>query len=205
MRLLYANRDVDATIFRDELDALATAHPGRFTLEHHHDAARGFLDAGAIRRFTAGAPDADVYVCGPGPFMDLVESTLLADGADPQRIHIERFTPADPVEPAGPEVVAATATSATVVTIELDGRTGSAEHRAGTTVLQTARQMGLSPPFSCESGSCATCMAKLLEGTAKMHCNNALTDDEVAGGWVLTCQAVPTSATVRVRYGFEDD
>ena len=87
-----------------------------------------------------------------------------------------------------------------VVTIELDGRSVSVEHRPGTTILQTARQLGLSPPFSCEAGNCATCMARLEEGTASMFVNDALTDDEVAEGWVLTCQAVPTSPTVRVVY-----
>ena len=92
-----------------------------------------------------------------------------------------------------------------MVTIELDGRTDAALHRAGTTILQTARQMGMSPPFSCESGSCATCMGRILEGTVSMKCNNALTEDEVAEGWILTCQSVPTSATVSVRYGYEED
>ena len=95
-------------------------------------------------------------------------------------------------------------TGAVLVTIELDGRTESTEHRPGTTILQTARQMGMSPPYSCESGSCATCMARLMEGSASMYVNNALTDEEVADGWVLTCQAVPTSASVRVVYGFEE-
>ena len=91
-----------------------------------------------------------------------------------------------------------------MVTIELDGKTDSVEHRAGTTILQTARQMGMSPPFSCEAGSCATCMGRLLEGTVEMKCNNALTDEEVEEGWILTCQTVPTSATIQVRYGYED-
>jgi ferredoxin len=89
------------------------------------------------------------------------------------------------------------------VTIDLDGRVDTAEHRPGTTILQTARQLGMSPPFSCESGSCATCMARLVDGTVEMHVNDALTDDEVAEGWVLTCQSVPTSPTVHVVYGFE--
>ena len=89
------------------------------------------------------------------------------------------------------------------MTIELDGRTDTAEHRSGTTILQVARQLGMSPPFSCESGSCATCMARLVEGSVEMHVNNALTDQEVDDGWVLTCQSVPTSPTVRVVYGFE--
>ena len=65
--------------------------------------------------------------------------------------------------------------------------------------------MGLTPPYSCEAGDCATCMAKLTEGAATMHANNALIDDEVEGGWVLTCQAVPTTPTIHVIYGYEED
>jgi ferredoxin len=64
--------------------------------------------------------------------------------------------------------------------------------------------MGMAPPFSCEAGSCATCMARVVEGTASMHVNNALTDDEVTDGWVLTCQALPTSPLIHVAYGYEE-
>ena len=199
VRLLYANRDADSTIFRADLDELARAHPDRFRLTHHHDVDGGFVDGAGVRRFAEGIGDADVYICGPGPFMDLVESTLLDDGVVPDRIHIERFTPADPLtDPATAE------TDSTMITIELDGRTDTVEHRAGATILQTARQMGMAPPFSCEAGNCATCMGRLLEGTVTMTCNNALDDDEVAEGWILTCQSVPTSATISVRYGYED-
>ena len=60
--------------------------------------------------------------------------------------------------------------------------------------------MGMTPPFSCESGNCATCMARLVEGAVTMYANNALTDDEVADGWILTCQAVPTTPSVHVVY-----
>jgi len=201
VRLLYANRDADSTIFRSELDALVEAHPDRFRLEHHHDADGGFLSPDRAQRFGEGAPEADVYICGPGPFMDLIESTLLGDGVAPERIHIERFTPAEPVTA---EAVIPDADAPTMVTIELDGRTGTAEHRPGTTILQMARQMGMSPPSSCESGSCATCMGKVLEGSVTMRCNNALDEDEVAEGWILTCQSTPTSATISVRYGYDD-
>jgi len=86
------------------------------------------------------------------------------------------------------------------VVIELDRRTKSATYRAGNTLLQTARLAGLQPPYSCETGSCATCMARVVEGSARMLNNDALEDDEVADGWVLTCQALPTSRTVRVVY-----
>jgi ferredoxin len=86
------------------------------------------------------------------------------------------------------------------VVIELDRRTTAATYRAGDTLLQTARSAGLQAPYSCETGSCGTCMARIVEGNARMVNNDALEDDEVAEGWVLTCQALPTSRTVRVVY-----
>ena len=195
VRLLYANRDEDAIILRSEIDALA-AHP-RFTVSHHLDVEKGFVDRDAIGAFMAPAGGAEFYVCGPGPFMDVVEHTLLAGGVEEARIHIERFTPEEWLpepEPAG------VTDAPTRVTIQIGARTETTDYHPGTTILQTARQMGMSPPFSCESGSCATCMARLTEGTASMHVNNALTPEEVAEGWVLTCQALPTSPTVHVVY-----
>ncbi|MGO4758058.1 2Fe-2S iron-sulfur cluster-binding protein, partial [Streptomyces sp. 2MCAF27] len=72
--------------------------------------------------------------------------------------------------------------------------------RHGETLLQSARRAGFSPPFSCESGDCATCMARLTDGEAKMRVNNALDPDEVDAGWVLTCQAEPTTPEVTVVY-----
>jgi ferredoxin len=86
------------------------------------------------------------------------------------------------------------------VTIELDRRTTTVAYSKGDTLLQTARMAGLVPPSSCEVGSCGTCMARLTEGHARMLNNDALEDDEVEEGWVLTCQALPTSRTVRVVY-----
>lgn len=207
VRLLYANRDRDSVIFAAALDELQAAHPHRFRVHHHLDAARGYLDADAVSAFAAGVTDADVYLCGPTPFMDLVEGALTAGGLAADRIHIERFTPG-----AGPgPAVAAEATSVgggagpAQITIELNGRTETTAHHPGTTLLQAARQAGMSAPSSCESGSCATCMAMLVDGAARMHVNNALTDDEVAEGWVLTCQSVPTTPTVHVVYGYEED
>ncbi|PXX02234.1 ferredoxin [Mycolicibacterium moriokaense] len=86
------------------------------------------------------------------------------------------------------------------VVIELDRRTTTATYRTGDTLLQTARSAGLQAPYLCETGSCGTCMARIIEGSARMVNNDALEDDEVAEGWVLTCQALPTSRTVRVVY-----
>jgi ferredoxin len=70
----------------------------------------------------------------------------------------------------------------------------------GETLLQSARRAGLTPPFSCESGNCGTCIAKLTEGAATMKVNDVLDEDEVADGYVLTCQAVPDTPTTSVHY-----
>jgi ferredoxin len=86
------------------------------------------------------------------------------------------------------------------VVVEINRKATSATYRAGDTLLEAARSAGLSPPSSCETGSCGTCMGRLTEGSARMNNNDALEDDEVAEGWVLTCQALPTSRTVRVVY-----
>jgi ferredoxin len=86
------------------------------------------------------------------------------------------------------------------VAIELNGRTTTVTYSPGDTLLQTARMAGLSPPSSCEVGSCGTCMARLTEGCARMLNNDALEDEEVEEGWVLTCQALPTSRTAWVVY-----
>jgi 3-ketosteroid 9alpha-monooxygenase subunit B len=196
VRLYYANRDREAVIFAAELHALDQRFPDRLEVIHHLDVERGFVDAGAVRPYLGDTARAEFYVCGPGPFMDIIEGTLLEQGVHADRIHIERFTPAEPVADADDEDAATT----TQVTIGLGGRTDTVEHRPGTTILQTARQMGMAAPFSCESGTCATCMAKLVEGSVKMHVNDVLTDDEVADGWVLTCQSVPTSTSVHVVY-----
>ncbi len=88
------------------------------------------------------------------------------------------------------------------VVIELDGRTTTAKYRNGDTLLQTARSHALQAPYSCETGSCGTCMARLTEGSARMVNNDALEDDEVAEGYVLTCQALPTSPSVRFTYDY---
>ncbi|MDL4816362.1 ferredoxin--NADP reductase [Actinomadura opuntiae] len=192
VRVLAADRDADSVIFRDELAELAARHPGRFEIEHHLDAESGFVTADRVRGFTGADQDADFYICGPAPFMDLVERALLSLGVGEDRIFIERFTAVED-EPAGPEKEG-------TVTIVLSGKRQTIPQRAGETLLQSARRAGLTPPFSCEAGNCATCMAQVTEGEAKMRVNNALEDDEVAEGWVLTCQGEPMTEHVTVVY-----
>jgi ferredoxin len=86
------------------------------------------------------------------------------------------------------------------VTILLDRQKASVARVENETLLESARRAGLSPPFSCEAGNCGTCMAKLVEGKATMRVNDALDDDEVAEGYILTCQGVPETESVTVEY-----
>jgi ferredoxin len=86
------------------------------------------------------------------------------------------------------------------VTIRIDRRKVSVPLVPGETLLETARRAGLDPPFSCEAGNCGTCMAKLEDGHATMRVNDALDDDEVADGYILTCQGVPDTAFITVHY-----
>ena len=90
--------------------------------------------------------------------------------------------------------------TAGTVTIVLDRKKVSVTRVPGETLLESARRAGLAPPFSCEAGNCGTCMARLVEGSVTMRCNEALDADEVADGYVLTCQGVPDTDSVTVLY-----
>jgi ferredoxin-NADP reductase len=194
--LVYANRDADAVIFADELERLAAASNGRLSVHHHLDSNGGFLDARQCAAFVGDDVHADFYVCGPGLYMDVVEAGLATLGVTPDRVFIERFVLPEPAPaPAG-----SGATVSESVVIKLGQQETSVPYQAGDTILETARRAGLSPPFSCEQGNCATCMAHLDEGTVRMRVNNALSPDEVDEGWVLTCQGLPTSPSVVVDY-----
>ncbi|MFJ9626526.1 2Fe-2S iron-sulfur cluster-binding protein [Streptomyces sp. NPDC101175] len=194
VRVLSADRDADAVIFGPALDELARRHPGRFEVRHHLDDREGFVTAERIREFTGGDTDADFYLCGPAPFMELVENALLAHGVAPERIFVERFAQAADPPPAD------TPEREGTLTLVLSGRRHTLAQRSGETFLESARRAGLAPPFSCEAGNCATCIAQVTEGEAKMRVNNALDEDEIAEGWVLTCQGEPTAPHVTVVY-----
>lgn len=202
-RLFYANRDRDSVIFEEPLSSMKDVYAGRFVLHHHLDAESGFVTPAHVEAFVADAKDteaagdAEYYICGPGPFMDIVQTALRAAGVPADRVHLEHFEVAEmPVDPSAAGGDAVTEE----VTIELQQRKITVPYSPGDTLLQTARMAGLQAPSSCEVGSCGTCMARLTQGSARMINNDALEDDEVEDGWVLTCQCLPTSRTVRVVY-----
>ncbi len=192
--LVYANRSHDAVIFADELERLRAASHGRLSIHHHLDSERGFLEPEHCAALAADTTDADFYICGPGPYMDTVEAALSTIGVATSQRFIERFVVPD----ASPTDVEVSAT--TLLLIRLERRETTLPHAAGDTILDSARRGGLNPPFSCEQGNCATCMARLERGAVTMRANNALSPEEVDDGWVLTCQALPTSPEVVIDY-----
>jgi ferredoxin-NADP reductase len=200
-RLLLANLDHSSAIFGRELDALARRFSDRFVLQLHADEESGFVSPAEVERFISGTGDGVFYLCGPSGFMETVEAVLRTHDIEESRIKKEVFTPSDAVNMSdfSAESEADEEEDASI-TISMGRETVTVRHRPGTTILQTARFAGLRAPSSCESGSCATCMARVTEGSVEMRNNEALTPEEVAEGWVLTCQSQPTSSAVSVVY-----
>ena len=193
VRVLAADRDADSVIFGPVMDELARRYPTRFEIRHHLDDRSGFVTEQEVRDFVMGDRGADFYLCGPAPFMDLTERALLSHGADPGGIFAERFAMPAGEEPVGDELDG-------TVSIVLSGKRHTVPQHANETLLESARRAGLVPPFSCEAGNCATCMARITEGKATMRVNNALEEDEIADGWILTCQGEPVTPHVTVVY-----
>jgi 3-ketosteroid 9alpha-monooxygenase subunit B len=192
--LVYANRDRDAVIFAGELTRLQATAGERISVHHHLDSERSFLDAAQCAALAGDRAHGDFYVCGPGPYMDTVEAGLGRLGVDPSQVFIERFAVPEnvPVETSG--------TTPDELVIRLERRKHTIRYQPGDTLLEAARRGGLRPPFSCEAGNCATCMAHLDKGSVSMRVNNALSADEIDEGWILTCQSLPTSAELVIDY-----
>ncbi|MFP6656399.1 MAG: ferredoxin--NADP reductase [Myxococcota bacterium] len=196
LMLLYANRNDQSVIFKDELAALFLAHGDRFELVHRLDDVHGFVDAALVIQEIGPKLDADFYICGPGPFMDVVESALASLSIDEGQVFIERFESADSsVAPASVDTSAGA-----VVAIKLDGTETEVEIGDGETILAAARRAGLEPPFACEEAYCGCCMAKVVEGEVEMTFNDGGIDQrQIDDGWVLTCQGI-VKGRARVEY-----
>ncbi|MBJ22238.1 MAG: ferredoxin--NADP reductase [bacterium] len=198
IKLLYANRDDRSIIFKDELNAMLSLHADRLEIVHRLDDVHGFCDAALIVQEIGPRTDADFYICGPGPFMDVVETGLESLSVPSDQIHIERFESLD--SPSAAASAPVDTADGQVVTIVLDGDETDVVAAEGETILAAARRTGLEPPFACEEAYCGCCMAKVVEGEVTMKMNDGGIDQrQIDEGWVLTCQGL-VKGKVRVEY-----
>jgi ring-1,2-phenylacetyl-CoA epoxidase subunit PaaE len=214
--LVYGNRSLKSTMFKEELEDLKDSYMTRLVLHHvfsdeHTDAP---INMGVMNRAKIGdflgtlVPAVSIdhaYVCGPFQMNDEAEAALLAAGVPEERIHIERFGVPQAAGTVGAVVHQAQpgdAEQARVVIIRDGLQREIAFSKEQPSILDAASAAGLEVPFSCTSGVCGTCRARLVEGQVRMERNFALDRKEVAAGFVLTCQAHPT--TERVVLSFDE-
>lgn len=215
--LVYGNRRLRSTMFKEELEDLKDRYMARLVIHHvfsdehtDSDINMGVMNRQKIAEFLAALVPAQgidhAFVCGPFQMNDEAEAALLAAGVPEDRIHIERFG----IAQQGAAHVGAVVHQAQPgdaekarVTIIRDGLQREIRFsREQASILDAAADAGLEVPFSCTSGVCGTCRAKLVEGQVRMERNFALDKKEVAAGFVLTCQAHPT--TERVVLSFDE-
>ena len=212
--LFYGSRSVEDILFRGELEELKDQYLGRLCVFHvlsreeqDVEILNGRLDGDKARlllRFVVPAASVDhVFICGPEGMITELEATCAEIGVTAEAIHVERFVsihggqPRKALEPAPPR---ADAPSAHKISIMLDGNRRDIGAAAGEAILDAALRAGLDLPFSCKGGMCCTCRARITQGAAAMDVNYSLEPWEVAAGFVLTCQARPTTERIVVDF-----
>lgn len=205
MTLFYGNSTPEYTFFADDLQALSNTTTRMFfsraTVEGHKSGRFDKQTVSEIIKQDLSLLRADAfYLCGPEAIIVAVKEVLEVFGVKPEKIHFELFT--TPVLLAPKEEITSNGfTGESTVTAILDGEKVTIQlDTNGKTVLEALDKAGMDVPYSCRGGVCCTCKAKIVEGTARMNINYALTDEEVAKGYILACQAHPTSAVLKLDF-----
>jgi ring-1,2-phenylacetyl-CoA epoxidase subunit PaaE len=207
--LFYGNKGFASIIFREEVEALKNKHMNNLRVVHilsreslGNAIQKGRIDADKIEKlyeaFLKNMEIDEVFVCGPEAMIHSVREKFKGYVKNPKNIHFELFTTSELVatkkESNEPKIESN-------VTVIIDGDSLElAMDSEGETILDAAFKAGGDLPFACKGGVCCTCKAKILEGTAKMDINYALEQDEVEAGYILTCQAHPTSEKLVVSF-----
>jgi ring-1,2-phenylacetyl-CoA epoxidase subunit PaaE len=206
--LIYGNRDGRSVMFLDELDALKNRYPDRFVMihilsreSHAIELFEGRIDEEKLVQLFSTVVDAgtatDWYLCGPSGIVQAARTVLAAGGVPEDNIHDELFFAGDDA--------AAVAVSDDLIGSEvkftLNGRTSTViVDPDGAPILDHALAVRPDAPFSCRSGACASCRARVTEGEVVMDKNWSLNQEEVDAGQILTCQSHPVSDVVEITY-----
>ncbi len=213
--LFYGNRRLADMLFREALEELKDRHMGRFSVFHvlsqeqgDVPVLNGRLDGDkarlVLRHIVPAAAVDHFYLCGPGGMIDGVGAALRGLGVPDGRVHAERFVSAfagtpRPVAPP-PDAATAPGHPGRAASLILDGKRSEIRVAEGETVLDAALRAGLDLPYACKGGMCSTCRARVVDGAATMALNFSLEPWELAAGFVLTCQAHPTTGRIVIDY-----
>ena len=214
--LVFANRTANDVMFVEELADLKDRYPSRFAV--HHVLSReqrqsplhsGRIDDDKIRSmfdsvFRAEKAD-EFFLCGPYELVQMVRDELGRRGVPEEKVRYELFSTGKPTSggaDGGAPVRADPQGENYAITFTLDGLTGEVDSpkSAKETLLNAALRVRGDVPFACAGGVCGTCRARIVEGEVEMAENYALEPDEIARGYVLTCQARPTTDAVVVDF-----
>jgi ring-1,2-phenylacetyl-CoA epoxidase subunit PaaE len=213
--LVYGNRGRNSIIFKEGIEGLKNRFLDRLSVYHvlsreqgESELLFGRIDqvkaAQFLQKVVPASQVDECFICGPEDMINGVRAALSETGVAPGKIHYEMFGSAN----AGP-ASAAKAKLPPVgeddkhsrVTVQLDGNTRVLEMSYyGNTILDALLETGVDAPYSCKNGMCSTCRARVTDGKVEMDVNYSLSDAEVAKGYVLTCQARPTSEAVAVDF-----
>lgn len=208
--LLFANRTSRTVMFLEELEDLKDRYPDRFHLVHvlsrepqEAELLSGRLDAARLTKINETLVPIetvdDWFLCGPFEMVVDLRAALVAQGAEPLHVHTELFHVE--TKPPTRQPTVADAGEGSHVTITLDGRASSFRLKSNdVSVLEASLRERADAPFACKGGVCGTCRAKLVEGQVEMDTNYALEPEELADGYVLTCQSHPTTERVAVDF-----
>jgi ferredoxin-NADP reductase len=202
--LIYSNRNRDMTIFHDELQQLAIAFADRFRIEWLFSSslhlARARLSKWLLGRLlreysTAPFDETLFYCCGPYDYMRMATIQLLEDGVQLQNIHKENFNYLKPVIKVEPPDK-----TNHRIEIRIEHATHVIQSNYPQTILQSAKEAGITLPYSCQTGRCGSCAATCISGKVWMSYNEVLLDEEIANGRVLTCVGHPVFGDVVLEY-----
>lgn len=210
--LVYGNRDGGSVMFADEIADLKDTYPARLQVMHilsreSHDAEllHGRIDADKLDVLLAAVvppPTVDQwYLCGPMGLVETVQERLRHNGVPPESVHTELFhVDGEPPRLARPRTDGDGAAGSCSVSVRLDGRSSSFTMPDVGSLLDATLSVRPDAPFACRGGVCGTCRARLTRGTVRMARTYALEESEIAAGYVLACQAVPTSDRLVLDY-----